>query len=616
MEFKLIGEFKLSGEFRKFKEFMEFRTIVPSRTFVLNSLNSPQRWSSLKYLVLLLFFLPLASLHSQVKPADKASYEKALSCYGQRQYREAAQQMRKVAARNPKAADPQFWLGMTAVKDGFNVTAIRRYFGRCIELAPDYPHPLAHYYMALIHYTDDRFDEAVTELEAYFRLADGSNDKAVTAVYEEASNYLHWSRFLAEAVLNAAPFDPHRVPGVSSRNSEMLPFLTHDGQTFYYLREVPASKERTFYARELERKQWRLFSSKRQDDTTFSKGVELPPPFNSGDPEGGVSLTADGSELYYSVIRNNGGYANSDIYRVRRVNGQWQQPESCGPQVNGDRTWESQPSVSADGQTLIFASNRKGGLGGIDLWRCHRLKNGDWSRAENLGSAVNTAGNEKCPFLAADGRTLYFLSDGWQGFGGYDVYFANLADPYGNRPTNLGLPINSEDDELSFGVTADGRQAYCSGRMEGGSQGSDILMFDLYPAARPEPMRLCRMQVVSPAGVSDTVLMLSEQYETAVVLDAEGMLPYVGYGRAKAFAGKRVVLNDSLMAMDLGETAVVDVLATWLIAHPRVHVAIECPKQADAQAVMARLREKGLRAERLTARGGTDISHKQIRRMR
>lgn len=571
-----------------------------------------KRWMTL--LLLIAFHFPLffsQCLQAQdVKQADRKAYNEALAKYEKHQYREAAQQMRHVAARNPKSADPQFWLGMMAVKDGFNTTAIRRYFTRCIELNPDYPDALAHYYMAIIHYTDDRFEEAVAELDRYFSVvnsASGGNSPAMT-VYEEASNYLYWSRFLADAMLNMAPFDPQRVAGVSSRQNEMLPYLTHDGQTFYYLREVPASTERTFYSRELERMQWRLFYSKRLNDSTFSKGVELPPPFNGGDPEGNVSLTADGTELYYSVIRPNGGYANSDIYCVRRVDGVWQEPENCGPQVNGDRTWESQPTISPDGRTLIFASNRKGGAGGIDLWRCHRLKNGDWSRAENLGTNINTAGNEKAPFLAADGRTLYFLSDGWQGFGGYDIYFADLADFYGNRPTNLGLPINTESDELSIGVSADGRKAYFSARIEGAAS-SDILMFDLYPAARPEPMRLCRIHM-EPAH-RDTVLMLSEQYPSAVLFD--GSLPLILYGKARDLDGKRVEAADSVSRVDLSEPAVLDALAAWLIEHPRVHLALECPKSADAQSALARLREKGLRAERFSARGGTDIVQSQIR---
>ena len=293
---------------------------------------------------------------------------------------------------------------------------------------------------------------------------------------------------------------------------------------------------------------------------------------------------------------------------MRRVGGVWQQPEALGTQVNGDRSWESQPTVSADGQTLVFASNRKGGMGGIDLWRCHRLKNGDWSRAENLGSSINTAGNEKAPFLAADGRTLYFLSDGWQGFGGYDVYFANLADVYGNRPTNLGLPINTEGDELSFGVTADGRQAYYAAKQEG-ARSSDVYLFDLYPAARPEAMRLCRIHM-EPAH-RDTLLMLPVQESTAVLFD--GPLPTILCGKTRDLDNKTVVQADTVSPMNLAEPLVLDALAAWLVEHPRVHLSIECPKVADAQAALARLREKGLRPERFSYRGGTDISRPQIR---
>ena len=565
--------------------------------------------------LLLLLILSLSPLRAQdIKPSDRKAYDEALADYGRRQYREAARQMRRLAGRNPQSADVQFWLGMTAVKDGFNVTAIRRYFTKCIALSPDYADALAHYYVALIHYTDNRFEEAVAELDKYFQRANGSDNADWMAVYEEASNYLYWSRFLAEAELNKAPFEPRRVAGVSSKHNEMLPYLALDGQTFYYLREMPASTERTFYARELERKQWMLYYSKRQDDTLFSRGAAMPAPFNSGDPEGSVSLTADGSELYYSVIRNVSGYANSDIYRVRRVAGVWQEPEPLGPQVNGDRTWESQPSVSPDGRTLIFASNRKGGVGGIDLWRCHRLPNGDWSRAENLGSAVNTDGNEKAPFLAADGRTLYFLSDGWQGFGGYDVYFANLADPYGNRPTNLGLPINSEDDELSLGVTADGRQAYFASRAEGAAS-SDVFLFELYPAARPEPMRLCRLTLRLPQGAHDTVTVLSEQHVEVVTLDAEGMLPAILSGRARDLDGRQVSLHDSVAAMALDDPEVVDALADWLVEHPRVHLSLECPKADEAQAAADRLKRRGIRAERLSVSSGTAVTRRQIRRI-
>lgn len=567
--------------------------------------------------LILLLLLPLWAVGQgcgvTVKKADESDFRKALAELDQCHFREASQLLRRVAQRNPKAADPQFWLGISAVRNDFNTAAIRRYFSKCIELCPDYPNALAHYYMGMILYTDERYEEAATEMEAYFRMANSSDDAAQTAVYEEASAYLHWSHFLAQAELNRAPFDPTPLAGVSSKRNETLPFITHDGRRCYYLREVPLRKGRsTFYNPDVEKTVWKLFCSDWKD-TAFSTGRELSAPFNQGDPEGGVSLTADGRSLFFSRIVSTGGYANSDLYggRWNAESAKWEVERLEGG-INGEKTWESQPSVSADGQWLYFASNRKGGMGGTDLWRCHRLKNGAWSRPENLGSRVNTQGNEKFPFIHADGHTLYFVSDGWQGFGGYDVYFIDLADG-SSQPTNLGLPINSEGDELSFGVTADGHRAYFPGRVAS-SRSRDIVVFDLYPAARPEPMRCCRMKIITRHESRDTLLVLSERQPSVVTLDADGFLPAIRCGKARELDRCEVTLADSVSAMDFDDLRVTDALAAWLIEHPRVHVAIESPKAATAKAVYDYLvNQKKLRPERFVCHSGSEYRHNQIR---
>lgn len=588
-----------------------------------------ERWLTL--LLVIAFHFPLFTFHSvqaqcgvKVKASDEATYRQALEQYSQKQYTEASKVLRRVAQRNPKAADPQFWLGMASVKNDFNAAGVRKYFTKCIDLCPNYPNALAHYYMGMILYTDERYEEATSELETYFRIANRCDDPEQTAVYEEASAYLHWSKFLAEAILHMAPFDPAPLAGVSSRRNENLPFITHDGQRCYFLREVPVRRDRTsFYTADVEKSVWKLCCSQWKD-TAFTAGVELSAPFNQGDAEGGVSLTADGKTLYFSRITYNGGYANCDLYggKWREKSGKWE-VERLNSNINGDRTWESQPSVSADGQWLYFASNRKGGQGGTDIWRCHRLRNGDWSRPENLGSHVNTQGNEKFPFLHADGHTLYFVSDGWQGFGGYDVYFIDLADGGEARPTNLGLPINTENDELSFGVTADGMRAYFPGRVAS-SRSRDILIFDLYPAARPEAMRLCTLHVAAPRGTSDTLLVLSEKGLNTVCLSDGLSLPYVKCGRARDFGRATVTLTDTLAPLhvsflsgsrlDESGERVLDAWAAWLVDHPRVHVAIECPRMTDAKTVYDYLvNRKKLRPERLEHRGGPEYSHNQIR---
>ena len=581
--------------------------------------------------LLFTFLLMPFSLQGQcgvkVKSADEATMREALAEMERGHLTEASKMLRRVAQRNPKAADPQFWLGMASVRNGFNATGIRKYFTKCIDLCPNYPNALAHYYMGMIFYTDERYEEATVELETYFRMANNCDDPMQTAVYEEASAYLHWSRFLAEAVLNMAPFDPSPLAGVSSKRNENLPFITVDGSRCYYLREVPVKKDaNSIFINDLEKTRWALFCSEWKD-SAFAPGTELPPPFNQGATEGSVSVTADGLTLYFSRISPVHGYANSDLYCAEWsvADGKWT-VERLNDVINGDKTWESQPSVSADGQWLYFASNRKGGQGGTDLWRCHRLKNGDWSRPENLGARVNTTGNEKFPFIHADGHTLYFVSDGWQGFGGYDVYFIDLAEGGEARPTNLGLPINTENDELSFGVTADGTRAYFPGRVSS-SRSRDILIFDLYPAARPEGMRCCHAKVKSfgKTTTAHRTFLLSNEHPTALTFSEEGLMPVIVCATGKSWRdGATVTLLDSLSVLELKflpgsrlsdrDEMLLDAWAEWLIDHPQVHVAVECPTMPEAKAVCDYLKnKKRLRADRLVCRGGTEYVKRQIR---
>lgn len=460
-----------------------------------------------RILLLLLFCHVLCSVAAQsvhaypMAAADRGRMERAIQEYNKKHYRKSNDQLLQLSKLYPNNPDIYFYLGLNAVKRDFNATGIRRNFTQVIQLAPDYPDAVAHYYMGIIHYTDNQFDQAVDQFNQYFTLANSHGTPESDALYMEASNYLYWSQFLAEAYRHIAPYNPHVVAGVSSPEDELLPFFTHDGSQCFFLRYTSMPSPVAIHSNELQPKQLKLFSAARRDGL-FANARILPAPFNQGDPEGSVSITADNRELFYSVIRRFRGYNNSDIYLSRFDGTRWSPVSNLGDSVNAADCWDSQPSVTPDGNTLYFASNRKGGLGGTDIWRCRRKADGTWSRPVNLGSSVNTPGNEKCPFIHADGHTLYFASDSWQGFGGYDIYYIDLDRDTLSRPTNLGLPFNTEEDDITFGVFADGTRAYYAGRTDSADRigGTDVLTFDLYPAARPEAMTLIRGQVSAPDG--------------------------------------------------------------------------------------------------------------------
>ena len=137
------------------------------------------------------------------------------------------------------------------------------------------------------------------------------------------------------------------------------------------------------------------------------------------------------------------GYGSCDIYFSEVKNGRWTAAANIGSPINS-RDWESQPSLSADGQMLYFASRRSTGMGKSDIWLSSRNEEGKWSRPKLLSDKINTKGDDQSPFIHPDGQTLYFMSNGRTGMGGFDLYYSRKqSDGTWGEPVNLGYPINT-----------------------------------------------------------------------------------------------------------------------------------------------------------------------------
>jgi peptidoglycan-associated lipoprotein len=162
------------------------------------------------------------------------------------------------------------------------------------------------------------------------------------------------------------------------------------------------------------------------------------------------------------------GRANVDLFVSSFRGAGWTEPRA--PRLNKDDAWDSTPFLSADGKTLYFASDRKGGQGGTDIYKCVLDANGNFSAPENLGEPVNTAGNESFPALGPDG-TFYFSSDGHAGLGKLDLYKVE-----NNQVVNLGTEINSTSDD--FGIyPLDVNSGYFSSERPGGKGQDDIYYY-------------------------------------------------------------------------------------------------------------------------------------------
>jgi len=196
-----------------------------------------------------------------------------------------------------------------------------------------------------------------------------------------------------------------------------------------------------------------------------------------------TSISPDGKMIFiYKNDTRDNQSAGGDIFVSKISKNKWKTPEPIGKPINSTY-WEGGACISPDGKTLFFTSERKGGYGHSDIWMCKKINNKEWSKPENLGSTVNTPYDEVGLFMAPDGKTLFFASNGPKSMGSYDIFKTTYENGKWTEPVNLGYPINTEFSDGPISIDASGKIAYISSDRPGGLGERDIYMIDLseYP---------------------------------------------------------------------------------------------------------------------------------------
>jgi len=374
-------------------------------------------------------------------------------------------------------------------------------FTRIFEVCPEYK-PETNLYAMRLAYILEKYDLVIKFANFLIK-----NPDLLPAMddYEEVEMALKKAKFYKNIFENPVPFDPKPVQHISTAYDEFLATISPDGEQFYFTRRMPDLNSQGFGSELSEREYFSM--STLNKDGTFSKGEALPIPFNTSYKEGSPTINLTNDLLIFTRMTrvtlpssscggsNNCSYANYDLFYSEYIDGEWTEAINLGSKVNRTNSWESNPSLSSDGKLLFFASDRQGGYGGSDIWVTEKKPDGSWSEARNLGPTINTAGNERSPFLHTDSKTLYFSSDGHYGLGGQDIYYSKL-DETGKweKPVNIGYPINSENDEIDFFVSLDGKTAYYSSNNMGNGDWN-IYQFELYEEARPRNVILLKGEV-------------------------------------------------------------------------------------------------------------------------
>ncbi len=370
---------------------------------------------------------------------------------------------------------------------GVNAYVLKKYEEALEHLEIAYqqnPKQFGGFYIGEAYFYTGKYAEAIPHYEAFLK-----RDRIRKKDRVKVAMNLRHARFAVEALKNPISFEPVNLgPNVNSDRDEYLPCLNADDSYLLFTARRPEAIGG--FNRQIQDYGEDFYVSEMGEDG-WQAAKNLGSPINTQNNEGAASITQDGRTIFYTACSRPEGLGSCDLYYSTREGKQWSEPRNLGPNVNSE-TWDSQPCLSGDGKTLYFTSARQGGQGTLDIWYSEFV-NGEWQAAKNLGTPVNTPGQETSPFLHADGISLYFSSNFHPGFGNKDLFITQKqADGSWSIPKNLGYPLNTQADESNIFISAKGTQGLINSDREGGYGGSDLYAFELDERIRPQSATFLR----------------------------------------------------------------------------------------------------------------------------
>lgn len=425
-------------------------------------------------------FLAISQTHTgdEVDPRARKYFFDAVSRKHKRQYKLALTNLKKALEIDSTYVDALMLMSNIYHQQGKN-NKEEKTLKRILRLDASFAN--AHFNLGALYLSTGKYSKSRVHFKAFLSNFEDPESKYV----QNAKKFLKRAEFGIKVKRFPVPFDPVNIgPEVNTELDEYWPVLTADKKTLYFTRKLMKNPK----ARGLYKYNEDIYFSTR-DENKWTEARKPPGELNSmANNEGAISLTPDGKHLVFTGCQWKNSYGRCDLYYSQYKNGAWQKLKNLGKPVNSPAK-ETQPTLSFDGNTLYFASDRKGTHGNLDIWVSRKDSNGNWREPENLGNNINTKKDDQSPFIHPDNQTLYFSSFGHPGLGKSDLFISRrLKNGRFGKPENLGYPINNHADQYSIFITADGKQAYFATEKINGKGGLDIYRFPLYKDARPYPV--------------------------------------------------------------------------------------------------------------------------------
>jgi hypothetical protein len=338
------------------------------------------------------------------------------------------------------------------------------------------------FFLGKAYHLNYRFDEAVQFMQRYIDTHKETKPKDVEWPLVEEAKLLIKNSANGKNMNNMKiKADIRNIGGpVNTEEEEYVPVITTDESVMIYTYrgknsvggivndKLEPDAEFGYYHED-------VYLTSRSGGDSLWKSSEGLKSINTKGHDAAIAISPDGQTLFTftSTQRDSG-----DIYVSKLTGSEFTPPVRLNKNINTS-SWEGSCSISADGRYLYFASERKGGLGGRDIW-VSEFTDGDWGKPKNLGDKINTPYDDDAPFIHPDGITLFFSSKGHSSIGGYDIMFSIKKDNEWLEPKNMGIPLNTTEDDCYYVINSSGTRGYFSSNRggTGGKGKNDIYVVE------------------------------------------------------------------------------------------------------------------------------------------
>ncbi|HXB40765.1 MAG TPA: OmpA family protein [Bacteroidia bacterium] len=314
---------------------------------------------------------------------------------------------------------------------------------------------IAYKFLGDAYHLNYQFDKAIEAYEKFIAVM-ARNLNLDKTLLTEASRRIEMCKTGNQLVANPVKIKIQNLGStVNSTYADYSPVLSADQKTIFFTSRRQNSKGGQ---KDVEGNYFEDIYMSNKTSTGWSNAINIGAPINTEGNEASVGISPDGQTIL--IYKDDKGDGN--IYSTTLNGDVWTAPVKLNENINS-KYWEPSAFFSADGNTLYFTSNRPGGYGGRDLYISKKTPVGDWAKAVNMGAAINTPYDEDAPFIHADGTTFSFSSNAHNTMGGFDIFTSILSnDSIWSEPMNVGYPINTTDDDIFYVISPNGLNAYFS----------------------------------------------------------------------------------------------------------------------------------------------------------